>query len=58
MAITTNDVGKAAEELALKYAKTFLKNNPKASKQEIFQRAFIVGMTTGVEMLTYKEKSK
>lgn len=56
MVKTSEDVANAAEQLALKYAKVFLKNNPKASKQEIFQRAFLRGMTTGVEMLTYKGK--
>lgn len=58
MVKTAEDIANAAEKLALKNARTFLKNNPKASKEEIFQRAFLIGMTTGVEMLTYKEKSK
>jgi len=55
---TTQDIANAAEALAKKQAGIFLKQNPKASKQEVFQRAFLAGMTTGVEMLTYKEKQK
>lgn len=48
----------AAEKLAKKSAKTFLKDNPNLSKEEIFQQAFISGMATGIEMLTYKEQEK
>ena len=55
---TYEDIERAAEALAKKQAGIFLKKNPKASKQEIFQHAFLAGMTTGVEMLTYKEKQK
>ncbi|WP_162626659.1 hypothetical protein [Acinetobacter sp. CFCC 10889] len=52
------DIVNAAEALAKKQSGIFLKKYPKATKQEIFQRAFLMGMTTGVEMLTYKEKQK
>jgi len=56
---TLENVANAAEDLAKKQAGIFLKNNPKATKQEIFQRAFLAGMTTGIEMLTYaKEELK
>lgn len=52
------DIANAAEALAKKQSGIFLKKYPKATKQEIFQRAFLMGMTTGVEMLTYKEQQK
>lgn len=52
------DIANAAEVLAKKQAGIFLKKHPEATKQEIFQRAFLIGMTTGVEMLTHKEKLK
>lgn len=55
---TLQDVAGAAEALAQKQAGIFLKKNPKASKQEIYLKAFLAGMTTGVEMLTYAEKQK
>ena len=56
---TLENVANAAEDLAKKQAGIFLKNNPKATKQEIFQRAFLAGMTTGIKMLTYaKEELK
>lgn len=58
MAKTFDDIAQAANLLAAKQAKIFMKNNPKASKQEIFERAFISGMAVGVEMLTHKEKQK
>lgn len=59
MVRTPEDVANAAERLALKNAKIFLKNNPNATKQEIFQRAFLMGMTAAVEMMTWaKEKQK
>lgn len=55
---TLQDVADAAEAFAQKQAGIFLKKNPKASKQEIYLKAFLAGMTTGVEMLTYREKQK
>lgn len=55
---TLQDVAGAAEALAQKQAGIFLKKNPKASKQEIYLKAFLAGMTTGVEMLAYAENRK
>ena len=58
MTKTFEDVAKAENTLATKQAKIFIKNNPKASKQEVFERAFLSGMAVGVEMLTNREKQK
>lgn len=55
---TLQDVADAAEIFAQKQAGIFLRKNPKASKQEIYLKAFLAGMTTGVEMLTHVEKQK
>lgn len=58
MAKTAADIAEVANAYAKQQADLFLKSNPRASRQEIFQKAFLIGMQTGVEMLTYKEKSK
>lgn len=58
MAKTAADIAEVANAYAKQQADLFLKLNPRASRQEIFQKAFLIGMQTGVEMLTYKEKSK
>ncbi|CAM0595732.1 hypothetical protein PGJ95_01845 [Acinetobacter baumannii] len=58
MAKSAADIATAAEAYAKQQAGIFLKANSRASKQEIFQKAFLLGMQTGVEMLTYKGKKE